>query len=74
MDIKPADVKKLRDQTGAGMMDCKNALIEAEGNYDKAVKILKEKGLAAAAKRSSRATQEGKIFTKILCRKWRVSP
>ena len=65
MDIKPADVKKLRDQTGAGMMDCKNALMEAEGNYDKAVKILKEKGLAAAAKRSSRATQEGKIFTKI---------
>jgi elongation factor Ts len=65
VDIKPADVKKLRDQTGAGMMDCKTALVEAEGNYDKAVKILKEKGLAAAAKRSSRATQEGKIFTKI---------
>ncbi len=65
MEIKPADVKKLRDQTGAGMMDCKTALVESEGNYDKAVKILKEKGLAAAAKRSSRATEEGRIFTKI---------
>ncbi len=65
MEIKPADVKKLRDQTGAGMMDCKTALVNAEGNYDKAVKILKEKGLAAAAKRSSRATKEGKIFTRI---------
>lgn len=65
MEIKPIDVKKLREQTGAGMLDCKNALKEAEGNFDNAVKILKEKGLAAAAKRSARATEEGKIFTKI---------
>ncbi len=65
MEIKPADVKKLRDQTGAGMMDCKSALTEACGEFDKAVKILKEKGLAAAAKRSSRATEEGRIFTKL---------
>jgi elongation factor Ts len=65
VDIKPIDVKKLRDQTGAGMMDCKTALKEAEGNLEKAVKILKEKGLAAAAKRSSRATEEGKVFTRI---------
>lgn len=65
MEIKPIDIKKLREQTGAGMMDCKTALKEAEGNLDKAVKILKEKGLAAAAKRSTRATEEGKIFTKI---------
>ena len=65
MEIKPIDVKKLREQTGAGMLDCKNALKEAEGNFDNAVKILKEKGLAAAAKRSARATDEGKIFTKI---------
>jgi elongation factor Ts len=65
VEIKPADVKKLRDQTGAGMMDCKTALVAAEGDYEKAVKSLKEKGLAAAAKRSSRATNEGKIFTKI---------
>jgi len=65
VEIKPIDIKKLREQTGAGMMDCKTALKEAEGNLDKAVKILKEKGLAAAAKRSTRATEEGKIFTKI---------
>jgi len=65
MDIKPIDVKALRDQTGAGMGDCKKALIEAEGNIEKAVKILKEKGLAAAAKRSSRETKEGKIFTAV---------
>ncbi|MCQ2603944.1 MAG: translation elongation factor Ts [Spirochaetia bacterium] len=65
MDIKPIDVKALRDQTGAGMGDCKKALIEAEGNIEKAVKILKEKGLAAAAKRSARETKEGKIFTAI---------
>ncbi|MBO7429743.1 MAG: elongation factor Ts [Spirochaetia bacterium] len=65
MEIKPIDVKKLREKTGAGMGDCKKALIEAEGNIEQAVKILKEKGLAAAAKRSSRATKEGKIFTKI---------
>lgn len=65
MEIKPLDVKKLRDLTGAGMGDCKKALMEAECDFDKAVKILKEKGLAAAAKRSERATKEGKIFTVI---------
>ena len=65
MEVKPIDVKNLREQTGAGMGDCKKALIEAEGNIEQAIKILKEKGLAAAAKRSARATKEGKIFTKI---------
>ena len=65
MDIKPIDVKKLREQTGAGMLDCKNALKESNGDINEAVKILREKGLAAAAKRSARATEEGKIFTKI---------
>ena len=65
MEVKPIDVKNLREKTGAGMGDCKKALIEAEGNIEQAIKILKEKGLAAAAKRSSRATKEGKIFTKI---------
>lgn len=65
MEVKPIDVKNLREQTGAGMGDCKKALIEAEGNIEQAIKILKEKGLAAAAKRSTRATKEGKIFTKI---------
>jgi len=65
VDIKPADVKSLRDKTGAGMMDCKNALIEAEGDFKKAEKILKEQGLAAAAKRSGRATNEGRVFTSV---------
>lgn len=65
MEIKAADVKKLRDKTGAGMLDCKKALKEAEGDFSKAEKYLKELGLAAAAKRSGRATNEGRIFTKI---------
>ena len=64
-DIKPADVKKLRDKTGAGMMDCKKALTDAGGDFAKAEKLLKEQGLAAAAKRSDRATNEGRVFTKI---------
>lgn len=65
MDIKAADVKKLRDTTGAGMMDCKKALIEAEGDFKKAEKHLKELGLAAAAKRSDRATNQGRVFTRV---------
>lgn len=65
MDIKATDVKKLREKTGAGMLDCKKALVEAEGDFDQAEKLLKEKGLAAAAKRSERATNEGRIFTKV---------
>ena len=64
-DVKPADVKKLRDKTGAGMLDCKKALVEAEGDFAKAEKLLKEQGLAAAAKRSDRATNEGRVFTKV---------
>lgn len=62
MAISAADVKKLRDKTGAGMMDCKNALMEADGDFEKAERILKELGKAAAAKRSGRATNEGRIF------------
>lgn len=65
MEIKAADVKKLRDKTGAGMLDCKKALMEAEGDYTKAEKKLKELGLAAAAKRSGRATNQGRIFTAV---------
>ncbi len=65
MSIKAADVKKLRDITGAGMMDCKKALIEADGDFKQAEKFLKELGLAAAAKRSNRATDNGRIFTRI---------
>lgn len=62
MAIAAADVKALRDKTGAGMMECKKALTEANGDAAEAEKILKEKGLAAVAKRSERATSEGRIF------------
>jgi elongation factor Ts len=65
VDIKAEDVKNLREKTGAGMMDCKKALTQANGDFAQAVKILKEQGLAAAAKRSDRATNEGRVFTKI---------
>lgn len=54
MSITAAMVKELREKTGAGMMDCKRALIEAEGNMDKAVEVLREKGLAAVAKKSGK--------------------
>ena len=64
MDIKAADVKALREATGAGMMECKNALVECNGDAAAAAKLLKEIGLAAVEKRSGRATSEGKIFIK----------
>src|SRR5208337_2708548 len=66
MEIKATDVKKLREKTGAGMMDCKNALAKAEGDFDKAERLLKEQGLAAAVKKSDRVTNSGKIFSRIL--------
>jgi elongation factor Ts len=59
--ISAADVKALRDRTGAGMMDCKQALVEAEGDVEEAIKILRKKGAASAAKRSGRGTGEGVI-------------
>lgn len=59
--ITAAQVKELRERTGAGMMDCKKALLEADGDMNKAVEYLREKGLAAAAKRAGRATGEGII-------------
>jgi elongation factor Ts len=59
--IAATDVKKLRDQTGAGMMDCKTALEEAGGNFEEATTILRKKGLASAAKKAGRATSEGLI-------------
>jgi len=65
MAISAADVKKLRDQTGAGMMDCKAALEEAKGNFDEATTILRKKGLASAAKKAGRATSEGLIGHKV---------
>lgn len=61
-NISAADVKKLRDVTGAGMMDCKKALTQAEGDFASAEKILKEMGLAAVAKRQDRATENGRVF------------
>jgi elongation factor Ts len=66
MEIKATDVKQLREKTGAGMMDCKNALIKAEGDFGKAERLLKEQGLAAAVKKSDRVTNSGKIFSRIL--------
>src|SRR5581483_7550809 len=55
------DVKRLRDITGAGMMDCRNALTESGGDVDKAVTLLREKGIAKAAKRAGRATVQGVV-------------
>lgn len=62
--ISAADVNKLRKQTGAGMMDCKKALTEADGDFDKAVQIIREKGMAVANKRSDREASEGVVLAK----------
>jgi len=59
--ITAADVKKLRDQTGAGMMECKNALNEANGDFEEANTILRKRGLASAAKKAGRSANEGLI-------------
>jgi elongation factor Ts len=64
-DISAEQVKELRERTGAGFMDCKRALTEAEGDLDKATSILRERGLAAAAKKSSREAREGLISSYI---------
>jgi len=60
-EITAAMVKELREATAAGMMECKRALQEADGDFDEAVKLLREKGMASAAKRAERATTEGKV-------------
>uniref|UniRef100_UPI0039A5AC9F translation elongation factor Ts n=1 Tax=Ornithobacterium rhinotracheale TaxID=28251 RepID=UPI0039A5AC9F len=60
--VKAADVSKLRNITGAGMMDCKKALVEAEGDFDKAIEILRKKGQKVAAKRADRETSEGAVI------------
>tara|TARA_B100000029_G_scaffold516037_3_gene626333 strand:+ start:6639 stop:7235 length:597 start_codon:yes stop_codon:yes gene_type:complete len=65
MTISASDVKTLRNQTGAGMMDCKRALEETNGNLEKAVTLLREKGIMAASKKSSREAKEGIIHTYI---------
>jgi elongation factor Ts len=64
-EISAKDVKALRDQTGAGMMDCKQALKEAEGNVERAVDLLRERGLSKAGKRSGRETSEGAVGVSI---------
>tara|TARA_B100001142_G_C14313333_1_gene647469 strand:- start:360 stop:1325 length:966 start_codon:yes stop_codon:yes gene_type:complete len=64
-DIKAADVAKLRRQTGAGMMDCKKALVEANGDFEAAINVLRKKGQKVAAKRADRQASEGIAITKI---------
>src|SRR6476469_10762430 len=61
MEIKAITVKDLREKTGAGMMDCKNALVEAKGDMEGAIVILRKKGLASAQKKASRIAAEGMI-------------
>ena len=61
MAITAEMVKQLRDKTGAGMMDCKGALAEANGDMEKAIEILRKKGVASATKRAGRATKEGVV-------------
>jgi elongation factor Ts len=60
-DVSIDQIKQLRSATGAGMMDCKAALLEAGGDYDRAVELLREKGLASAAKRAGRSANQGLI-------------
>lgn len=62
MEIKATDVAKLRKMTGAGMMDCKNALVEADGDFERAKEIIREKGKLIAAKRADRDTTEGSVI------------
>ena len=63
--ISASQVKELRDQTGAGMMECKRALVESDGDLEEARRILRERGLAAAGKRAGRETTEGKVLARI---------
>ncbi|MEG2834382.1 MAG: translation elongation factor Ts, partial [Ruthenibacterium sp.] len=62
MAFTALDVKNLREQTGCGMMDCKKALSESEGDFDKAIEYLREKGLAQSAKKAGRIAAEGMVF------------
>ena len=65
MAVSPQDVKKLRESTGAGMLDCKKALVATDGDFKAAEKHLKEQGLANAGNRSDRATNEGGVFARV---------
>jgi elongation factor Ts len=64
--ITAAEVNKLRKATGAGMMDCKNALVEAEGDFDKAIEVLRKKGQKVAAKRADRESSDGAAISKLI--------
>jgi elongation factor Ts len=64
-EISAALVKELRDATGAGMMDCKRALVETDGDLDAAKRLLREKGLASAGKRAGRETNEGRVLVRV---------
>src|SRR5690349_6862060 len=65
MEISSGLVKELREKTGAGMMDCKKALVETQGDFDKAIEYLRKKGLAAAGKKAGRAAKEGLVSSYI---------
>jgi elongation factor Ts len=65
MAITAAAVKELRDKTGVGMMDCKKALAEADGDIEKAIDVLRKKGIAKAAKKAGRSTNEGLVYSYI---------
>ena len=65
MAVTAAQVNELRKKTGAGMMDCKKALVEADGDMEKAVEILRKKGASVAAKRAEKSANEGLVLTKI---------
>lgn len=64
-DINAGQVKDLREKTGAGMMDCKKALLETNGDFEKAVEYLRKKGIASASKKAGRATKEGAVASYI---------
>ena len=66
MAFTAADVKNLREMTGVGMMDCKKALAESDGNIDKAIEYLREKGLAASAKKAGRIAAEGMAYATVI--------
>jgi elongation factor Ts len=65
MEITSQQVKLLREQTGAGMLNCKNALVEADGDFEKAIAFLRQKGLASAEKKLSRSTKQGIVTSYI---------
>ena len=72
MNFTAKDVQALREETGAGMMDCKKALTETDGDMDKAVDVLREKGLASAAKKAGRVAAEGVVVAYYVMRQIRL--